>query len=237
MYDLGNKHKFDVKKCIKKYRVCIILHVLLAGLQLLTPRSFLFVSHLLVVVIGIDCFCSYLTLRYFCFTVVNMIFGITDFIWLLFKCIGKNRFKWLDPQHYWKIINVDNLFLEFFSTALHYMFEEKKTDDSTQNVHKKHEYIKNFFKLLPVQKKTYAWKIYLELFIIVVGIFLYFIGSYISWQLYKYTLNYNQNDLLLSKYHYGTFHEENSKSPPTTQSEFIPFIGQPYRISDFLEKN
>ncbi|GAW80119.1 hypothetical protein, conserved [Plasmodium gonderi] len=237
MYDLGNKHRFEVKRCIKKYRFCIILHVLLAGLQLFTPRPFLFISHLVVVIIGIDCFCSYLTFKYFCFTVVNMIFGISDFIWILFKCIGENRFKWLDSQYYWKIINNDNIFLEFLSTSLHYMFDEKKNYDAPQNIPKKYEYIKNFFKLLPVQKKTSAWKIYIELFVILAGIFLYFIGSYISWQLYKYTLNYSQNDLLLGKYPYGTFHEDNNKNTPSTQNEFVPFIGQPYRISDFLEKN
>ncbi|KAI4839296.1 hypothetical protein MKS88_001844 [Plasmodium brasilianum] len=237
MYELGNKNNFDLKRWVKVYRVCIILNVILAVLQLFTPRPFLFISHLVVVFIGIDCFCSYLTFKYFCFTVVNMICGISDFIWLLFKCIGKNRFKWLDPQYYWKIINIDNIFLEFFSTSLHYMFDEKKEETSPQNMQKKYEYIKNFFKLLPVQKKTYTWKIYLELLIIVVGIFLYFIGSYISWQLYKYTLNYNQNDLLFHNYHYGTFHEENNKNSPSTQNDFIPFIGQPYRISDFLEKS
>ncbi|CAD51740.1 conserved Plasmodium protein, unknown function [Plasmodium reichenowi] len=238
MYELSNKYMIDVKRCIKVYRACLILHVILAILQLLTPRPFLFLSHLVVVFIGIDCFCSYLTFKYFCFTVVNMICGISDFIWLLFKCIGKNKFQWLDPQHYWKIINMDNIFLEFLSTSLHYMIEDKESDEeSPQNLQKKYEYIKNFFKLLPIQKKTFAWKIYIELFIIVIGIFLYFIGSYISWQLYKYSLNYNHNDLIFPNYHYGTFNDENNKNNPSPQSDFIPFIGQPYRISDFLEKN
>ncbi|CAD2086288.1 conserved Plasmodium protein, unknown function [Plasmodium vinckei brucechwatti] len=164
-----------------------------------------------------------------------MICGISDLIWILFKCIGKNKFKWLDPKYYWKIINTDNIFLEFFSTSLHYMLE-KNEDNSPQNVHNKYEYITNFFKLLLVQKKPYAWKIYVELFIILAGIAIYFLSSYISWKLYKYTLNYNQTDLLFHNYQYGTFYDDNNKNTPTAQNDFIPFIGQPYKISDFIEK-
>ncbi|SCM01915.1 conserved Plasmodium protein, unknown function [Plasmodium chabaudi adami] len=236
MYELGNKNNCDLKKCIKIYRICIISHVLLSILQLFTPRPFLFIPHLIVVCIGVNCFCSYLTYKYFMFTVVNMICGISDLIWILFKCIGKNKFKWLDPKYYWKIINTDNIFLEFFSTSLHYMLE-KNQDNSPQNVHNKYEYITNFFKLLLVQKKPYVWKIYVELFIILAGIAIYFLSSYISWKLYKYTLNYNQTDLLFHNYQYGTFHDDNNKNTPTAQNDFIPFIGQPYKISDFIEKS
>ncbi|VWU51241.1 conserved protein, unknown function [Hepatocystis sp. ex Piliocolobus tephrosceles] len=235
MYELEGKQFFNTRRCRKIYKICLVLHFLLAILQLFTPRPFLFITHIIVLCIGINFGCAYLTFKYFCFTIVNMICGISNLIWLLFKCIGKNRFKWLDPQYYWKIINNDNIFLEFFSTSLHYMFDSKKIEDTPENIQMKYEYIKNFFKLLPVQKKTYLWKIYIELFIIIIGIFLYFFGSYISWKLYKYSLNYNQNYLLCQNYPYGTFNDDNSTSAPTNQSEFIPFNGQPYRISDFLD--
>lgn len=241
MYEPEPKFMLTVKKCLRSYRACLAAHLCLSLLQLFTPRPYLFLCHFLVFLVGIDCFCSFLTFKYFCFTVISLICGISDFFWVVLRICRKNKLKGLYSQHYWKTVSTYNIFFQYLSYATHYIFGDLNKSDSTINttMQNKYEYLSNFFNFFSNPKKTYPWKIYLDLFLLIAGIFFYFLGSYLSWQLYKYSLlNFQQNDFIFhtNAPDYGTFREENNCTAPTTQTDFVPFLGQSYRIADFIEK-